>query len=128
MADFVVRLHAGLGSTSLYYFLILSVWGYVRFFRKQGIDSSYWGMLVIAELLILAECLLGGYLWLGGYRPMRSIHLLYGMILPIMIPAAYLYTKGRSARAEILVYSTATIITVGLIIRAIYTAQYALPG
>ena len=128
MADFVVQLHEGLGSTSLYYFLILSVWGYVRFFRKQGIDSAYWGMLVIAELLILAECFLGAYLWLDGYRPMRSIHVLYGLILPLMIPAAYFYTKGRSSRSEILIYSTATIITVGLIVRAIYTAQYALPG
>jgi len=128
MADFVVHLHEGLGSTSLYYFLILSVWGYVRFFRKQGIDSAYWGMLVIAEVLILLECVLGAYLWLGGYRPMRSIHVLYGLILPLMIPAAYLYTKGRSTRSEILIYSTATIITVGLIIRAIYTAQFALPG
>ena len=128
MADLIVNLHEGLGTTSLYYFLILSVWGYVRFFRNKGIDSTYWGMLVIAELLILAECALGAYLWLGGYRPMRSIHVLYGLILPLMIPAAYLYTKGRGARAEILVYSTAAIITVGLIIRAIYTARFILPG
>ncbi|MBX3045940.1 MAG: hypothetical protein KJZ53_09345 [Anaerolineales bacterium] len=126
--DFVVRLHEGLGSTSLYYFLILSVWGYVRFFRKQGIDSSFWGMLVIAEILVILQCILGAYLWLEGSRPMRSIHVLYGIILPLMIPAAYLYTKGRSSRAEILIYATATIITVGLIVRAIYTAQVALPG
>ncbi len=128
MTDFAVRLHEGLGSTSLYYFLILSVWGYIRFFRKQGIDSSYWGMLVIAELLVVAQCLLGAYLWLDGLRPMRSIHVLYGAILPLMIPAAYFYTKGRGSHAEILIYATATIITVGLIVRAIYTAQVALPG
>lgn len=128
MADFVVHLHAGLGSTSLYYFLILSVWGYVRFFRKQGIDSTYWGMLAIAELLLLAECALGAYLWLGGYRPMRSIHALYGLIVPVMLPGAYIYTKGRGARAEILIYSTAAIITVGLLIRAIYTARFVLPS
>jgi hypothetical protein len=128
MADFIVHLHEGLGTTSLYYFLILTVWGYVRFFRNKGIDSTYWGMLAIAEILILAECLIGGYLWVGGYRPQRSIHVLYGLIIPLMIPGAYLYTKGRGAKAEILIYSTAAIITVGLIIRAIYTAQFALPG
>jgi hypothetical protein len=117
-----------LGTTYLYYFLVISIWGYVRFFRGKGIDSNYWGMLAIAEILILAECLLGGYLWLGGYRPARNLHALYGLVIPLMIPGAYLYTKGRSARAEIMIYGTATIITVGLIVRAIYTAQIPLAG
>lgn len=128
MADFIVNLHKGLGTTSLYYFLVISVWGYARFFRGKGIDSTYWGMLAIAELLIVAECLMGGYLWLGGYRPARNLHALYGLVIPLMIPGAYLYTKGRTAKAEILIYGTATIITVGLIVRAIYTAQVILPG
>jgi hypothetical protein len=128
MGDLIVDLHKGLGNTSLYYFLIISVWGYVRFFRGKGIDSTYWGMLAIAEMLILAECLLGGYLWLAGYRPARNLHALYGLVIPLMIPGAYLYTKGRTAKVEILIYGTATIITVGLIIRAIYTAQFSLPG
>jgi hypothetical protein len=56
-------------------------------------------------------------------RPVRSVHLLYGALIPIMIPATYLYTRGRGTKAEIMVYGTTTIITVGFIIRAIYTAQ-----
>jgi len=126
MADLLVNIHDRLGTTSLLYFLILSLWGYWRFFRRQGIDSAYWGALAIAEFLVVAEAILGGYLWISGYRPARSLHVLYGALIPIMIPAAYLYTKGRGARAEILVYGTATIITVGLIVRAIYTAQLTL--
>ena len=126
MADLLVNIHDRLGTTSLLYFLIVSLWGYWRFFRRQGIDSAYWGALAIAEILVVAEAILGGYLWISGYRPGRSLHVLYGALIPIMIPAAYLYTKGRGARAEILVYGTATIITVGLIVRAIYTAQLTL--
>jgi len=126
MADLLVNIHDRLGTTSLLYFLIVSLWGYWRFFRRQGIDSAYWGALAIAEFLVVAEAILGGYLWISGYRPARSLHVLYGALIPIMIPAAYLYTKGRGARAEILVYGTATIITVGLIVRAIYTAQFTL--
>jgi len=126
MADLLVNIHDRLGTTSLLYFLIVSLWGYWRFFRRQGIDSAYWGALAIAEFLVVAEAILGGYLWISGYRPARSLHVLYGALIPIMIPAAYLYTKCRGARAEILVYGTATIITVGLIVRAIYTAQFTL--
>src|SRR3972149_4188447 len=117
MADLLVTIHDRLGTTSLLYFLIVSLWGYWRFFRRQGIDSAYWGALAIAEFLVVAEAILGGYLWISGYRPARSLHVLYGALIPIMIPAAYLYTKGRGARAEILVYGTSTIITVGLIVR-----------
>ena len=47
--------HSGLANAALIYFAILAVWGLVRFARRQGVGSSYWGALVIAELLILAQ-------------------------------------------------------------------------
>lgn len=118
-------IHARLGNTALLYFLIVSLWGFYRFFRKQGVDSAYWGMLAIAELLVLAQAGMGTYLWIAGLRPARAIHILYGVLVPALIPGAYLYTKGRAGRPEILVYGTTTIITVGLIIRAIYTGEVA---
>jgi len=43
-----------------------------------------------------------------------------------MIPLAYFYTRGRTDRRDILVYGTVTLITAGLVLRAIYTAQVAL--
>jgi hypothetical protein len=120
-------IHERLATTALYYFLILAIWGYYRFFRKQGIDPSYWGALAIAELLVVAEALLGGYLWLSGLRPARDwLHILYGALIPAMIPLAYFYTRGRADRSEAMIYGTVTIITAGLILRAIYTAQVVL--
>ncbi len=120
------EIHARLANTALYYFLVISVWAFLRFFRKQGLDSSYWGALVIGEILLIVQSLLGGYLWVIGLRPARTIHLLYGLLVPTLIPGAYAYTKGRSDRPEMLIYAAATIITVGLIIRAIFTAQVVL--
>jgi hypothetical protein len=120
------EIHARLGNTALLYMLIVSLWGFYRFFRRQGVDSAYWGMLAIAELLMIAQAGIGVYLWLEGARPPRSIHLLYGALIPALIPGAYFYTRGRGGRPEILVYGTATIITVGLIIRAIFTGQVSL--
>jgi hypothetical protein len=125
MPSFLAEIHARLGTTSMLYFLVVSLWAYVQFFRKQPIGSSYWGMLVIAEVLVVAQALLGIYLWLVGLQPARTVHFLYGLLIPAMIPAAYFYTKGRGQRAENMIYGTTTIITVGLIIRAIYTAQFS---
>ena len=117
------EIHARLAGTSLMYLLVVSVWAFWRFFRKQGVDASYWGMLAIAEILLFAQAGLGGYLWLIGLRPARTIHLLYGFLIPALIPGAYFYTKGRTGRAEILIYATTTIIIVGLLVRATFTGE-----
>lgn len=119
-------IHARLGNTALLYLLIVSLWGFYRFFRRHGINSSYWGMLAVAELLLLAQAGMGIYMWAIGLRPARSIHILYGLLVPALIPGAYFYTRGRDSRSEILVYATATIITVGLIFRAIFTGEVSL--
>lgn len=122
----LAEIHARLGNTALLYFLIVALWGFLSFFRRRGVDAAYWGMLAIAELLVLAEAGLGLFLWLGGGVPARGLHILYGLLIPAMIPGAYVYTRGRDGRPEVLVYGTAAIITVGLIIRAVYTAEVAL--
>lgn len=123
MTDLIPFIHERLATTALFYFLIVSLWGYYRFFRKLGIDSTYWGMLAIAEIIVLAEALLGAYLWLSGHLPTRGwLHVLYGSLIPAMIPLAYVYTKGKMERRDVLIYGTVAIITVGLIIRALATA------
>jgi hypothetical protein len=123
MDQLILFIHERLATTSLLYFLVISLWGYFRFFRKIGIDSTYWGMLAIAEILVLAEALIGAYLWLSGHQPTRGwLHVLYGSLIPAMIPLAYVYTKGKTDRRDILIFGTVTIITVGLIIRAMATA------
>jgi membrane-bound metal-dependent hydrolase YbcI (DUF457 family) len=123
--DWLPFVHSRLAVTSLYYFLLISVWGYFTFFRKRPIDSTYWGMLAIGEILLLSEALLGGYMWVTGFsEPARGwLHVLYGAVIVIMLPGAYFYTQGKSTHAEAMVYGTAAIITCGLILRAIYTAQ-----
>ena len=113
--------HVRLGSTSFLYFFAISLWGYFRFFRGKGISSSYWGALAVGEILLAAQGIVGAILWFGGPGPSRPIHILYGFVALIMIPGAYVYTKGRTDRAEILMYGTATIITVGLLFRGTCT-------
>lgn len=130
MQEWLPFIHSRLAITALYYFLLITIWGYVNFFRKRPVDSTYWGMLAIGEFLLVAQGLLGVYMALGsGFaEPARGwLHYLYGAIIPVMIPGAYIYTQGRSTRSEAMVYGTTAIITCGLIWRAMYTALYVPP-
>ena len=116
------EIHGRLGYTAMYFMILMAVWGLWRFFRKQGVDSNYWGALAIGEILILAQGLLGGYLWIIGERPGRSIHILYGIVTALVIPGVYAYTKGDEQRRAILIYGVALLISALLILRAITTA------
>lgn len=114
-------LHGRLALMSLIYFVILTAWGYFRFFRKQGIDSSYWGGLAIGEILISAQSIIGFLMWFGGQAPAKSVHILYGILAPALIPLVYVYTKGGDDRPDALVYGTATLFAAAFVIRAFYT-------
>jgi hypothetical protein len=118
----LITVHANLSNAALIYFAILAIWGLIRFARRQGVGSSYWGALVIAELLLLAQGSLGAFLWYTGLRPARGIHILYGLVSALTIPAVYAYTKGGEERREMLIYGVVTLVTVGLILRAMTTA------
>jgi heme A synthase len=115
-------IHNRLSITAGLFFLVLALWGFWRFFRKQGIDSSYFGALMIGEILVVLQALVGIIMWLQGARPARgAVHLIYGLLIPAVIPLVYNYTKGGSTRRESLVYGAAIIFGVGLILRAITT-------
>lgn len=119
----LVEVHARLANTLLLYVILLAVWGLWRFIRREGIGSSYWGALAIAEILVVVQGLLGAYLWFfNTLRPERGgIHILYGVISALAIPAVYVYTKGGDQRREMLVYAAVLLFTVGLVLRAITT-------
>ena len=112
-------IHASLATTVLYYFLILALWGLWRFARKQGIDSSFWGALVIAEALVVLQGGLGAYLWLSGLQPGRGwIHVLYGVVSVLALPTVFAYTHGDQDRRAMLVYAVALLFLVGITLRA----------
>ena len=121
LADF----HGRLANTALVYYGILAVWGIWRFLRKQGLDSSYWGALVIAEILIVVQGILGVILFVGGERPGRWVHILYGVVTILVIPGLYAYTKGEADRRVMAIYAVTLLISIGIILRAIMTAAGA---
>ena len=115
-------IHGRLATTALLFILFMAAWGFWRYFRKGGLDSSYWGALVIGEILILVQGALGAYLWLSGLRPDRGIHFLYGVAAALVIPGVWAFTKGRQERREMLIYALMLLFLVGLLLRAMGTA------
>ena len=115
--------HAGFANSITYYFLALGIWAAWRFFRKQGVDSSYWGALAIGAVLPVLQGLLGAYQWLTfGVPPARGwFHVLYGIVAIIVIPAVFIYTKGRGTHRELMVYAPAIIFGAFIALRAIAT-------
>ena len=112
-------IHERLSITMLLFLLALGIWALWSYLRGEGVTGSFWGALVVAELLILFEALLGVTLYLGGLRPGRpAIHILYGFVLVLSIPGAFSYTHGRSSRYEMLIYAIIALFLAGVTIRA----------
>jgi heme A synthase len=115
-------IHGRLANTVLLYALILGVWAFWRFFRRQGIDSSFWGALVIAEILILVQGGMGVALWFLSLRPDQgAVHILYGVVSAISLPAVFIFTRGRDERREMGLYGGVLLFLVGISLRAIAT-------
>jgi hypothetical protein len=119
----LVEIHARLASTALLFSALMALWGFWRFFRKQGVGSSYWGAAVVAVILLLAQGALGMILWFAGAVDQRPgyVHWLYGAALALALPLVYSYTKGRQERPEMLLYAVAFLIMIGLVLRAMVT-------
>jgi hypothetical protein len=115
-------IHGRLASSVILYFLAMMVWALWRYFRKEGVNESFMGALVISEILILVQGGLGVFLWLSNFRPERGgMHVLYGIIGVIGIPAIYSFIRGRQNRFEMLAYSATFLCLIGIVFRSLAT-------
>jgi hypothetical protein len=115
----LIEVHGRLADTAIYFTIAMALWGLYRFFRRQGIDSSYWGGLVIGELLYLVQGALGAYLFISrtGFLTRPGVHILYGVISVLLAPAIFVFTRGDEDRRVMLVYGVALLFLVGILFR-----------
>ena len=119
--------HAGLARTAVLYSLLAGLWGLFRYFRRQGIDGSFLGAIFVAELLFIFQGIIGLLLVITGHyanlaRP--SVHILYGVVSVIVLPAIYAYTHGDTNRRTLLIYVIGLLfLTVMLYTRGISTGN-----
>lgn len=115
-------IHNNLATSVLLFTLIAGVWGIVSYARGRSMTGNYWGILAVGELLILAQGVLGAVLWFSGARPGRlGIHVLYGVVAVISLPAYYAITKGRDDRQVVLVYGLLNFFLAAISLRAAAT-------
>ena len=119
----VAFLHQRLASAALLFFLVAGIWGLIAYLRRRGVGSEYWGILALGEVLILTQAALGVLLWLEGERPGRGIHILYGIVAAITLPAYYAYSKGQDDRRAAFTYGLICLFLVGIVLRAATTAR-----
>ena len=119
----LAEIHARLANTALFYTIILAVWALWRFFRRQSVDSSYWGALVIGEVLFLIQGALGAFLFFSGIGELTRglIHILYGVVSVLVIPAVFLFTRGDESRRVMLIYGASLLFLMGIIFRSMAT-------
>jgi hypothetical protein len=115
-------IHGRVANAMLLFSVIAAIWGLVLFLRGRKIDGNYWGILATGELLFLAQALLGAILWLQGARPARAIHLLYGIVAVLTLPAVYAFNRGRDDRRAALAYGLILLFLAGISLRAMGTA------
>ena len=112
-------LHERLTITVLLFMSALGLWGIWSYLRGEGVTGSYWGALVIGEILLVLQGIIGAALFAGGARPSRTaIHILYGVFLAVALPGAFSFNRDRSNLLEPLIYGLVALFLAGVSIRA----------
>lgn len=128
MENAIIQIHGWLGNTSGYYAIIMALWGLWRYFKKQGVDGEYWGALLLQEGLIILHGLMGIFLYFAGpkWEPpvqlAQPVHILFGAVSALVLPAAYVLTKRKKGRAQLLLYIIFNALLAFIIYRTIRVA------
>jgi len=120
--DVIRELHRVISITSILFFALLGIWGVLRAFRGKGVEASYLGALVIGEIVFLLQGVLGLILIISGARPGGTIHLLYGAVALLALPALFAFTKSDDSHQAQWYYAILTLLLTGIAFRAIATS------
>jgi hypothetical protein len=126
-------LHGRLATAMVLFALIAGVYGLVEYFRKHAVSPSYWGIIVVGNLLAVGQGVIGAILAIGGGQPARGlIHILYGVValswIPIINLMNGLANKDKTPLRETLIVALVSLFEAGIALRAIATATGAGPG
>ena len=114
-------LHDRFADSLLLYLAAAGVWNLVAALRRRGLAPQTWGVLAIGELLALAQGMIGLVLYLEGARPARGLHLAYGIVAVLALPAYYVISHGRDDRRASWAYALLCLFLAGISARGITT-------
>lgn len=90
----LIEIHTGLARTASLFLGVLAVWAILLRIRQSPLNSNWYGAAVIGEILLIAQFLLGWYLFFlygSGILPRPYLHILYGAVAVLSLPAGYAY-------------------------------------
>lgn len=114
-------IHDRLATAILLFSILAGVWALVSALRRRGVDGNLWGILASGELLFLAQGVIGSLQWLSGARPERSVHILYGIVTALTLPAYYAFSRGRDDRRAAWAYAGLCLFVAVISLRAATT-------
>jgi hypothetical protein len=108
----LVQIHAQLAIAVMLFNLILGVWGFIKFLRRDGMDGNYFGAVALSPILGLIQMAVGLILVIQGLGvSVRFVHYLYGALVVIAVPAVFAFTRGRDDRGAVLIYAAVLVLT-----------------
>ena len=90
----LLQLHAGLANTAVLFIAAIGLWALALRFLSRPLNASWFGAAVVGELLLVAQGVIGAVLYFQGLNaalPRPFMHVLYGIVAIVTLPAAYSY-------------------------------------
>jgi hypothetical protein len=128
----LTQIHAGLANTAVLFIAALGIWALLLRFTSRPLNSAWFGAALMGEILIIAQGVLGGLLYLQGLNaalPRPFMHILYGVVAIITLPAAQSYFgQLEDENVKTLAIAASCFFLWGILLRASYVAQVAGPA
>ena len=124
-------IHAGLANTAALFLAAIGLWALYQRIRSKPLGSNWFGAMVIAEVLLLIQSAIGTILYFQGFGaalPRPFIHILYGVVSIITLPAAYGYFGSlEDENVTSLAMAVTSLFLWGIVLRATSVAHYLPP-
>lgn len=117
----IVDFHQSWSRVVLIYTVLLLIWALFLYVRGSNPSGSYLGALAIDQAVVVIQGIVGIILVVQGYRPGDGLHIVYGIVAFVTLPAAYFLSKGGTERRDSGIFALATLFLIGISIRAIAT-------
>lgn len=118
----LINIHRGLSQTGILFFIALGVWALWQRFRSRPLDGNWYGAAAVGEILMVAQFLLGWILYsqgLGVNLSRAFVHILYGVVAVLTLPAAYAYfSRLQDENIKSIIFAIVCFFLMEVIIRA----------
>jgi len=124
----LTQLHAGLANTATLFIAAIGVWALVLRFTSRPLPPAWYGAAVVGEVVIVLQALIGGVLYLqglGAALPRPFMHILYGAVAIVTLPAAYGYFGSiEDEKTKAIAMALVCFFLWGILLRATSVAQF----